>query len=38
LIGRPARIRRGRIEIEYADELELAELAEALERALAAAA
>ena len=38
LIGRPTRIRRGRIEIEYADELELAELAEALERALAAAA
>jgi ParB family transcriptional regulator, chromosome partitioning protein len=34
LTGRPARIRNGRLEIVFADDVELAELAEALETAL----
>jgi ParB family chromosome partitioning protein len=34
LTGRPARIRNGRLEISFADDVELAELAEALETAL----
>jgi ParB family transcriptional regulator, chromosome partitioning protein len=34
LTGRPARVRNGRLEIVFADEVELAELAEALETAL----
>jgi ParB family transcriptional regulator, chromosome partitioning protein len=33
LLGRPAKVTRGKIEIAFADEAELAELAEALERA-----
>jgi ParB family transcriptional regulator, chromosome partitioning protein len=36
LTGRPARVAHGRLEIPFADETELAELAEALERALPA--
>ncbi|HVD26059.1 MAG TPA: ParB/RepB/Spo0J family partition protein [Gaiellaceae bacterium] len=36
LTGRAARIRGGRLEIEFADEVELAELAEALEKAATA--
>jgi len=35
LAGRPARVVAGRVELPFADELELAELAEALERAAA---
>jgi ParB family chromosome partitioning protein len=34
LTGRPARVRNGRLEIVFADDVELAELAEALETAL----
>jgi ParB family chromosome partitioning protein len=34
LTGRPARVRNGRLEIAFADDVELAELAEALETAL----
>jgi hypothetical protein len=33
LTGRPARVAAGRLELPFADETELAELAEALERA-----
>jgi ParB family chromosome partitioning protein len=36
LTGRPVRLTRGRLEIQFADEYELAELAEALERYLPA--
>jgi hypothetical protein len=32
LTGLPTRLTRGRLEIQFADEVELAELAEALER------
>jgi ParB family transcriptional regulator, chromosome partitioning protein len=35
LTGRPARIRNGRLEVSFADDVDLAELAETLERALA---
>jgi len=34
LTGRPARVRNGRVEISFADEVEIAELVEALETAL----
>ena len=36
LTGRSARVRAGRLEVEFADEVELAELVEALERAASA--
>ena len=35
LVGKPAKVGRGRVEIAFADEEDLAELAEALERAVA---
>jgi hypothetical protein len=34
LTGRPVRIRNGRLEVSFADDVELAELAEVLETAL----